>query len=107
MVNYFTKVKSNIQPLTYDADVVINANTVKTYDIKTLMPDHANYDLRSTRVLVLVLNNEVGSLTRNSYVNSDAVATVGIDAQGIVKVHNTDISANQFIVRIDKPTVKK
>lgn len=104
---YFAKVKSNIQPLVYELDVPIASFVTKQYDLKTLMTDHADYELRSARVSVMVLNTEPASPLLNSYVNSEAVISVGIDANGIVKIANTDVSDGVFIIRIDKPSVKK
>lgn len=107
LTSYFTKVESNIKPLVYEVDVPLASFVVKQYDLKTLMPDHANYELRSARVNVLVLNTEPASPLINSYVNSEAVVSVGIDANGVVKIINTDVSDGTFIIRIDKPSVKK
>lgn len=103
---YFNKVKSNIQPLVYDIDVELTPNSIKTYDLKSIMADHALYDLRSTRVQILVFDAEVDSPLVNTYVNSEAIASVGINSLGIVTVINSDVKTNQFIIRIDKPTVK-
>lgn len=107
MQAYFEKVRSNIQPLLYEMDVSLAPNVAKTYDIKTLMTDHALYDLRSAKVTVQVLNTETGTALTNTYINSEAVAGVGITATGIVTILNTDVNANKYLIRIDKPTVKK
>lgn len=107
MESYFEKVRSNIRPLKYDIDIQLAPGATKTYDIKTLLSDHALYELRSAKVTVQVLNTEAGSPLVNTYVNSEAVAGVGITAAGIVTIVNTDVNTNKYNIRIDKPSVKK
>lgn len=107
MVGYFTKVASNIRPLVFDIDIQLAPNAKKIYDLKTLISDNTLYELRSAKVTVQVLNTEAGSALINTYVNAEAVAAVGITAAGIVTVLNTDVNTNKYIIRIDKPAVRK
>lgn len=107
MLAYFDKVRSNIQPLVYDVDIVIASGGTKTYDLKTIMTDHASYELRSARVQVMHLSTETGYPLADNYVNSEAVVSVGITETGIVTVYNSDIAQVKVIIRIDHPAVKK
>lgn len=104
MVNYFTKVRQRTVPLIFDAPINIAGNATKQYDLKSLITDHAKYNLLSAKVTVLLLNSEVGSPTRGYYINSEAAITVGANAAGIIVLQNTSPNSANVIVRIDYPT---
>lgn len=104
MTKYFTKVKQGSVPLVFEAPTNIAGSTTKQYDLKTLMPDHAKYNLLSAKVSVLLLNTETASPTRGYYINSEATITIGVNATGIVLLENTSPNSANVIVRIDRPT---
>ena len=105
MTNYFSKVKRETKPIRFDAPINIAGNGTKQYDIKSLFPDYARYNLLSTRVTVTLLNSEAGSPTRGYYINSEATITVGLNAEGIIIIQNTSPNSANVNVRIDPPNV--
>lgn len=106
MTSYFTKVRENTVPLVFDAAINIAGNSTKQYDLKTLMTDHAKYNLLSAKVTVLLLNSDVGTPTKDMYINSEATITIGIAATGIIVVQNSSTNSARVVVRIDRPTVQ-
>lgn len=106
VTKFIDKVRSSIQGIHYLSNFPIPAGETLEYDIKTLFADHAEYDLLSTRVSVLVLDTEGGSVTENMYINSEAVILTGINSSGVVKIHNPTSTSLMLNIRIDKPTAK-
>lgn len=103
---FIDKVSSSIKGVHYVSNTPIAAGQTLEFNITTLFTDHAEYDLLSTRVTVLVLDTEVGSVTQNMYINSEAVILTGINSAGLVKVHNSSNSSVMVNIRINKPTAK-
>ena len=108
--NYLSKVSNTVssggKPLFYQKDLILKPNIVKTYDVKTEYPTHALYDLTSVTVTVLVLDEDVNSLTKDMYVNSEAVVVCGVNAEGIVKIYNAGDQDITVTVKITAPAIK-
>jgi hypothetical protein len=62
--------------------------------------DAAKYDMDRLEVQVMVLDNEVGSLTTNFYIEASAVCVVGMTDTGLVRVVNTHTDQLIYWVRI-------
>lgn len=103
--NYFAKVKAKTRPIIY-SQVTIGPSGTHTYDITTVLSDHASYDLRSCKVNVLLLNTESGA-TKDMYINSTMTIVHGINAAGKVAVTNYDNKAVDVLVTVDYPSIKK
>lgn len=105
MTNYFGKIKRVAKPIRFESGLVINGSGTKQYDIKTMFPDYARYNLLSTRVTVTLLNSEANSPTRGYYINSEATITVALNSDGIIIIQNTSPNNANVNVRIDYPNV--
>jgi len=69
--------------------VTIPANASKDYSMVALLgTDHASYNKASASIEVKVLDGDVGSPTQGFYINAEGVITVGVNAAGVVRVHN-------------------
>ncbi len=107
--NYLSKVEGKMKmgstPIIYETAVVMLADSVKTYDVKTVFSKHSLYDLRSITVEVLVKDTDPNSPTNAAYVNSEAVVTHGVNDSGIVTICNNSNQTVDLCVKISSPTV--
>lgn len=108
---YLAKVEKKIgagsTPLVFDAGLVLAPDTTKTYDVKPLFEEHALFDLRSVDVVVTMKDEDPLSVTKDYFINSEASVTYGVNAAGIVIVHNASNTASILCVKISSPTVLK
>ena len=81
----------------------INANATFGFDVKTLLDTPAAWDLLSTQVEVMTLDSTAGSPTQGFYINGEASVTVGINQNGMVRVHNYRDTAVSVLIRIYRP----
>ena len=108
---YLAKVEEKLKmggtPLFYEQNVTMAAGLARQYDIKTKFSEHALFHLMSARVEVLVKNKDSASETYDMFINSEAVITTAINANGIVKIHNTSDESQTVVIKIFTPSVKK
>lgn len=83
----------------------IAANAAYNFDLKTVIADHAGFDLRSAKVTALLLDDTVGSPTNGYYINSESTLVVGVNAAGLVRVHNHRDSVSTVYITVQHPTV--
>lgn len=103
--NYLNKIRSVVTPV-INSKITIPAGSIVRHDLATVMTDLAKYNPLSAIVTVSVLDTEVGSLTKDSYINSTAVITTGITTTGIVTIANNDTVPRDVFITITRPTVK-
>lgn len=70
-----------------DTDRNIAANSSVQYNLASLLGVMNDFLLRGTRIEVSVLDEEVGSPTEGSYVNSEAMVARGVNGN-TVTIHN-------------------
>lgn len=88
-------------PAVVKAKVNIVAGGNLDYTVATLAgADAALYDPIATKVEVLVLDVDGTSPTNGYYINSEAVATVGIKEDGSIRIHNYFNTTRSFYVSI-------
>lgn len=102
--NYLTAIRKRTKPVVL-AEVTLTAGNAQTYDLTTLITEHAEFDLLSCLVTVKQLDTGVGSPTEDHYVTIDPTKIlVGITPAGSVKVHNADSVTHEVLIRIDYPS---
>lgn len=90
----------------YQSTQVITPDSSFSYDVKTLLDTPAEWDLLSTKVEVLALDDTSGSPTEGYYINAEASVTLGINTGGLVRVHNYRDTPITVRIRIYKPSIK-
>lgn len=79
----------------------IPANESRDFNAAEILgADAVKYDMDRLEVQVLVLDNEVGSLTTNFYIEASAVCVVGMTDTGLVRVVNTHTDQLMYWIRI-------
>jgi len=102
-----TIAKAGGKPLVFE-EVTMAANAVKDYNLTTLMgTESTQYDLKSARVQVWVLDEQGGSDTNGYYIGSEAFVVCGITAAGAVRVRLARDTATKVLIRVDRPFKKK
>jgi len=101
-----TYVQSRTGAVAVAETAVIAANAARTYNLTTLLgANHAQYDKLSAVIVVKVLDTDANAPTSGLYINSEAVITTGVDAEGSVVIHNHHTAAVTCYIRIDVPLV--
>lgn len=100
-----TRAKHGGKPLVHDM-VNIPGDGIVDYNLQTLFPDYAQWDMTSCRITCLLLDDQVGSDTENYYINAESTLVAGIKANGAVRVRLHRVAAADVIIRIDRPTKK-
>jgi hypothetical protein len=103
--NYLTALNTQVTPLVMES-ATIAATTSRDYDLTTLFPDHAEYDMLSCKVEVLVKDTEAASPLLNYYTNGEAFITTGITTGGLVRIHNFHTDPVDVSIRITAPSKK-
>ncbi|QBJ02795.1 hypothetical protein MZD04_gp269 [Pseudomonas phage Psa21] len=103
ITSYFTRVEAVTRPVVYE-EITVAENSTKTYNLATLLgAAGVNYDYRSTRITALIQDTVAGSVTLNSWINSEAYVVIGITAAGVVTLHNFHTGPLKLLVRIEHP----
>lgn len=106
--NYLVKLENIMKPLVFVKDVVLQPTYSTSYDLQNLLDAEASkYDLLSTRVEVLVLDQEPGSQTEDMYLDASAVVTVAIKSNGLISITNKHTSSVNLLIKIFRPLVLK
>lgn len=90
----------------FAANRTIAASNKLTLDLQTYIQDPADialYDYRGARINVLVLDEEAGSPSNGSYINSEALVTKAIRSDRYLDLHNHTGNALTVAIRIEIP----
>jgi hypothetical protein len=98
--------KAGGKPVVFE-EVTIAANGTKDYNLTTLIPDHATYDLKTARVTAWVLDEQAGSDTNGYYITAEAFVVAGFTAAGAIRVRLARDTATKVLIRVDRPFKKK
>lgn len=102
-----TQTSSSGAPLVFEVGAIVAPSTSLVYDIKERMANHVRYDLRSAKIVVLVKDTVVGSLTNGFYINSETVIAVGVDNTGLVRIYNASTASVDLCIRVNAPSILK